>query len=98
VEVRFHVSKEEESKRTFLIIDAKLEAGGTPLNEIEASFRLEGSYSSGTVVRDDIAAVEQCNGHVLPFAGVADNHLVGGFEALKGEILHSVTLVGGPIS
>jgi hypothetical protein len=89
--------KSREGRLTFLVIDAQLEAGGTPLDKIEASFRLEGSYSSGTVVRDDITAIEQCYGHVLPFARVADHHLVGGFEALEGEILHPVTLVGGPV-
>lgn len=67
-----------------LVVDAELEAGWAPLDEVEGSFGLEGCDGGAAVARDDVAAVEERDGHVLAVAGVADDHLVVWLEAWDG--------------
>ena len=64
-----------------MVIDAELEAGGTPFDEVEGGFGFEGGDGGVAVTGDDVAAVEEGDGHVFPVAGVADYHLVVGLEA-----------------
>lgn len=67
---------------TGLIVDADLEAGGAPINQVEAGLGFQRSNGGVGVTRNDITAVEQGNSHVFAVAGIADNHLVAWFEAL----------------
>ena len=50
-------SKQDGAKNTFLVIDAQLEACGTPFDQIKAGLGLERCDGSGTVTRDNIATV-----------------------------------------
>ena len=77
----------------WLVVDAYLEAGGTPVNELDASLRLDGGYRVIDVLGDDVAPVKHAAGHVLPMTGVALHHLVGGLEAGVGDLRHSELLV-----
>ena len=64
-----------------LVVDAELEASGAPLDEVERRLGLESGDGGSAVARNDITAVEEGNSHVLAVAGVANDHLVVGFEA-----------------
>lgn len=77
-----------------LVVDAELEACRAPLDKVEGRFGLEAGHGSGAVAGDDVAAVEERDGHVLAVAGVADHHLVVGFEALEGQVVDLEALVG----
>jgi hypothetical protein len=75
------------------LLDAEFETGGTPFDEVERGLCLEGGDGGGAVAGDDVAAVEEGDGHVLAVAGVADDHLVVGLEALEGQIVDPEALV-----
>ena len=64
-----------------LVVDAELEASWAPLNQVEGSLGLERGDGCVAVTRNYITTVQESNSHVLPIAGVADNHLVVGLEA-----------------
>jgi hypothetical protein len=63
------------------VVDAELEAGRAPFNQVEGRFGLEGSSRDTAVARNDITAVQKSDSHVLSVARVADNHLVVRLEA-----------------
>ena len=64
-----------------LVVDAELEAGRAPLDQVEGRLGLEGGDGGVAVTGDDITTVQEGHGHVLSVAGVADNHLVVRLEA-----------------
>jgi hypothetical protein len=63
------------------VVDSKLETSRAPLNQVEGRLGLEGTGRGRAVAGNDVTAVEECDGHVLSVARVADNHLVVGLEA-----------------
>lgn len=69
----------------FLVVDAEFEAGRAPFDEVEGGFGFQGGDGLGAVAGDDVAAVEEGDGHVFAVAWVADDHLVLGFEACWGK-------------
>jgi len=76
-----------------LVVDAELETGRAPLDEVEGGLGLESSNSSAAVAGNNVTAVEQSNSHVLAVAGVANDHLVVGLKALEGDIVDAEALV-----
>ena len=78
-----------------MVVDAELEAGRAPLDEIERRLGLQGRDGGGAVARHDVAAVQQGNGHVFAGARVADDHLVVRLEALQGQVVDLEGLMGG---
>ncbi|GMR51410.1 hypothetical protein PMAYCL1PPCAC_21605, partial [Pristionchus mayeri] len=80
-----------------LVVDADFEAGRTPLDELHGPLRLHCRYGRVDVLRDDIASVEQTDGHVLAPARVALDHLMARFEARVGHVCHCVLLMVGPL-
>jgi len=48
-----------------LVVDADLEPGGTPVNELHGPLALDGGDGGVDVLRDDVAPVEHAVGHVL---------------------------------
>merc|ERR550539_699340 len=76
-----------------LVVDANLEAGGTPVNELDAPLGLDGRDGGIDVLGDDITSVEETAGHVLAMARVALHHLVGGLEAGVGDLPNSKLLM-----
>ena len=71
-----------------LVVDANLEPGGTPVNELDTPLVLDGGDSGVDVLGDHVAPVEETAGHVLPKARIALHHLVGGLEAGVGDLGH----------
>jgi hypothetical protein len=59
-----------------LVVNADLEAGRVPIDELNRALRLDCCDGGGDVLRDDVAAVEERARHVLPVARVAlDRHV-----------------------
>ena len=88
-----HVATRHHSGR--LVVDANLEAGGAPVDELNSPLVLDRSDRRVHVLRDHVAPVEQAAGHVLAVPGVALHHLVGGLEAGRRDVRHRHALVVG---
>ena len=88
-----HVATRHHSGR--LVVDANLEAGGAPVDELNGPLVLDRSDRGVHVLRDHVAPVEQAAGHVLAVPGVALHHLVGGLEAGRRDVRHRHALVVG---
>merc|ERR1712173_318498 len=76
-----------------LVVDANLEPGGTPVNELDDPLGLDGGDGGIDVLGHHVAPVEETAGHVLAMPGVALHHLVGGLEAGVGDLPDSELLV-----
>ena len=83
----------------WLVVDSDLETGGAPVDELDGALGLDGGNGSVDVLGDDITTVKHATGHVFAVAGIAFNHLVGGFEAGVGDLsngeLLMVSFLGG---
>ena len=69
-----------------LVVDANLEAGGAPVNELDAPLGLDGGDGGVDILGDHISPVEQAAGHVLAMSGVALDHLIGWLKACVGDL------------
>merc|ERR1712020_341604 len=69
-----------------LVIDTNLETSGTPVNELDGAFGLDGGNGSVDILGDNIASVQETASHVLAVTGIAFDHLVGRFEASIGDL------------
>jgi len=81
-----------------LVVDANLEAGGAPVDELDGLLGLDVGNGAVDVLGDDVSAVEEAAGHVLAVAGVALDHLVVGLEAGVGDLRDGELLVVGLLS
>ena len=70
-----------------------LEAGGTPVDKLDAPLGLDGGNGGVDILGDDVAPVEHAAGHVLAVPWVALHHLVGGLEAGVGDLGHTELLM-----
>ena len=77
----------------WLVVDAHLEAGRTPVDELNGALRLDRRNRRVNVFRDNIAAVQHAAGHVLAVTRVALHHLVGWLEARVCDLGHRELLV-----
>ena len=82
----------------WLVVDADLESGGAPVDELNGPFGLDGSDGSVDVLGRHVAAEEHTAGHVLAVARVALHHLVIGLEAFLGKLLDIVFVVSRVLS
>jgi hypothetical protein len=80
---------------SLLIINPQLETRRTPIDKLNGPTRLDARDGLVGVTGDDVAAVQEGTGHVVGGAGVTDDHLVVGFEALEGDVLDAVGFVLG---
>ncbi|KAG8234349.1 hypothetical protein J437_LFUL014802 [Ladona fulva] len=83
----------------WLVVDADLETGGTPVHELDGALGLDGSDGSIHVLGHHVASVQHATGHVLAVTRIAFHHLVGGLEACVGDLgyrqLLVISLLGG---
>ena len=83
----------------WLVVDADLEAGRAPVDELDGPLGLDDGDGGVDVLRDDVTAVHHAAGHVLAVAWVALDHHVGRLEDGVGDLgdgeLLVVRLVGG---
>jgi len=69
----------------WLVVDAYLEAGGTPIDELDGPLGLDGGDGSVDILGDDITSVHQAAGHVFTVSWVALNHHIGWLESRVGD-------------
>jgi len=69
-----------------LVVDAALEAGWAPVDELDGSLGLDGCDSSVDVLRDYIASVHQAACHVFTVTRVALSHHCCRFECGVGDL------------
>ena len=79
----------------WLVVDADLEPGGTPVDELDGPLGLDGGDGSVDVLGDDVTTVQHAAGHVLPVTWVALDHLVGRLKAGVGDLGNRQLLVVG---
>ena len=79
--------------RRRLIVEADLEAGRTPVDELDGLLGLDGGYGRVDVLGDDIAAIQHAAGHVLALARIALDHLIGRLEHGRRDVGHAHLLV-----
>ena len=76
-----------------LVVDADLEAGGTPVDELDRALRLDGGDGGVDVLGHDVTAVQHAARHVLAVSWVALHHLVGRLETRRRDVGHRQLLV-----
>mmetsp|Transcript_9182 Transcript_9182/g.18520 ORF Transcript_9182/g.18520 Transcript_9182/m.18520 type:complete len:581 (-) Transcript_9182:2-1744(-) len=78
-----------------LVVDAALEAGRAPVDELDGALRLDGGDGGVDVLGDDVATVHQADCHVLSVAWVDLAQLRGRLEGRVGDLGHRELLVVG---
>merc|ERR1712099_209986 len=79
----------------WLVVNAYLESGGTPVNKLDAPLGLDGGNGSVHVLGHHVSSVEEATGHVLAVTRVALDHLVGRLETGVGDLRDSELLMVG---
>ena len=79
----------------WLVVDAHLEAGRTPVDELNGALRLDGGYGRVDILRDNVSTVQHAAGHVLAVTRVTLHHLVGRLEAGVRDLRDRQLLVVG---
>ena len=79
----------------WLVVDADLEPGGTPVDELDGPLGLDGGDGSIDILGHDVTTVQHAAGHVLPVTWVALDHLVGWLEGCVGDLGNRQLLVVG---
>ena len=69
----------------WLVVDADLEAGWAPVDELDGSLGLDDGDGGVDVLWNDVTAVHHAARHVLALAWIALDHHVGGLEAAVGD-------------
>ncbi|KAA8579443.1 hypothetical protein FQN60_006536 [Etheostoma spectabile] len=64
-----------------LVVDAHLEACGTPVHKLDGALGFDGGDGRVDVFGDYVAAVQEAAGHVFAVTRVAFHHLIGRLEA-----------------
>merc|ERR1719487_1258661 len=78
-----------------LVVDAALEPGGGPVDELDGTLRLDGGHGGVHVLRDNITTVHHAARHVLSVAGVALDHHARRLEHGVGDLGHGELFVVG---
>jgi len=81
-----------------LVVDAALEAGRAPINELDGALGLDGGHSSIDILGDDVATVHEAARHVLAMTRIALGHHGGGLKGGIGDLSHGELLVVGLLS
>mmetsp|Transcript_12949 Transcript_12949/g.27497 ORF Transcript_12949/g.27497 Transcript_12949/m.27497 type:complete len:273 (-) Transcript_12949:506-1324(-) len=76
-----------------LVVDAALEAGGAPVDELDGALRLDGRDGGVHVLGHDVAAVHEAHGHVLAVARVDLHEHRRGLERRLSDLGNGELLV-----
>ncbi|WAR06921.1 hypothetical protein MAR_016879 [Mya arenaria] len=79
----------------WLVVDADLESGGTPVDKLDGPLGLDGGNGCVDVLGDNVTTVQHAAGHVLAVTRIALHHLVGRLEAGVGDLSNRQLLVVG---
>merc|ERR1719384_873189 len=76
-----------------LVVDADLESGGAPVDELDRALRLDRGDGRVNILGDHVSAVHKAAGHVLAMSRVALRHHRRGLECGGGDLTHRQLLV-----
>jgi len=83
----------------WLIVDAALEAGWAPVDELDGSLGLDGGDGGVDILWDDVTSVHEAACHVLSVSWIALGHHSGGLEGGVGDLsdgeLLMISFLGG---
>merc|ERR1711959_869735 len=79
----------------WLVVDATLEAGWAPVDELDGTLGLDGGNGGVHILGDDVTTVHHTAGHVLAMTRIALGHHVGGLEARVSDLGNGEGLVVG---
>ena len=82
----------------WLVVDADLESGGTPVDELDGTLGLDGSNGGVDILGYYITTVQHTAGHVLAVTWITLHHLVGWLKAGVGDLSHRQLLMVGLLS
>ena len=85
------VSTRDDRRR--LVVDAALETGRAPVDELDRALRLDRRNGSVHVLRHDITAVHHAACHVLSMARITLHHHRGRLEHRVGDLRNAKLLV-----
>merc|ERR1719326_1520405 len=77
----------------WLVVDAALETGRTPVHELNRALGLDGSNSGVHILGDDITTVHQAHSHVFTVTRITLGEHRSGFEHRVGDLTHRQLLV-----
>jgi len=75
-----------------VLVDAALETSRAPVNELDGGLVLDGEDGVSDILGDDITAVHEAAGHVLPLARITLAHHVVSLERGVGNLLDGEAL------
>ncbi len=78
-----------------LVVDADLEDGGAPVDELDRALGLDGGDGRVDILGDDVTTVHEDARHVLSVARVTLDHHVRGLEDRVGDLGNRELLVVG---
>ena len=81
-----------------LVVNANLEASGTPVHKPDAALGLDGGNGSIDIFGNHVATVQQAAGHVFTMARVTFHHLVGWLKASIGDLCYRKLFMVGFLS
>jgi len=81
-----------------LVVDAALESGGAPVDELHSALGLDGGNGGVDILGDNVSAEHHAASHVLSVARVALGKHVGGLEHRVGDLRDRQLLVVGLLS
>mmetsp|Transcript_3726 Transcript_3726/g.8492 ORF Transcript_3726/g.8492 Transcript_3726/m.8492 type:complete len:272 (+) Transcript_3726:176-991(+) len=81
-----------------LIVDAALEAGGAPVNELNRALGLDSCDRGIDILGHDVTTVHHAASHVLAVARIALHEHAGGLEDAHGDLGHRQLLMVGLLS
>merc|ERR1719373_193359 len=79
----------------WLVVDADLEASGTPIHKLDGPLGLDGCNGSIDILGDNISTVEHAAGHVFSVTRITLDHLIGRLKAGVGDLRDRQLLVVG---
>ncbi len=79
----------------WLVVDTALEAGWTPIDELDSTLGLDGGNSGVDILWHDITSVHHAASHVLTVARIALGQHVGWFEDRVGDFVDGKLFVVG---
>ena len=77
----------------WLVVDTNFETSGTPVNELDCTFGLDGSNGSIYILRDNITTEKETASHVLAMSRIAFHHLVSWFKASISDFSYTKLLM-----
>merc|ERR1712131_89940 len=81
-----------------LVVDAHLEASGTPVHKLNGALGLDGGDGRVDIFWHNVTTVQKTAGHILAMTGITFYHLIGWHETSIGDVRNRQLLMVGLLS